>query len=172
MAANTTTLAAELASDASFMSDFNSTAFLVTMVATVSSLVCLLLWGNAFEKWRQGLKDKRGDRKILHTASPMAMKKRLGLHFKKRVEVSGELRTELWVEFFVSIGSLSIETLDFCAKAKFYLLVLSSGISNTFIICYSVLIWLSSSGLFYVGKERFKVIRDTRLDLNEGCTGE
>lgn len=87
--------------------------------------------------------------------------------------IAEELRSELLIELWVSIGSLSIETLDFCAKVKFYLLVLdAAGISSMFIACYSCLIWVSSSGLFYVGKERLKIIHDTRLDLNEGCTGE
>ena len=77
------------------------------------------------------------------------------------------------MELWVSIGSLTIETLDFCAKVTFYLLVLDAqGISGTFIACYSCLIWASSSGLFYVGKERLKIIHDTRIDLNKGCTGE
>lgn len=72
-------------------SDFNAAAFIITMVAIVMSFVFVLLMGNVFDKWVQDVKEKKLGFGKNAVVSPMAMKKRLGLHLKKRVEASGEV---------------------------------------------------------------------------------
>ena len=90
---------------------------------------------------------------------------------KKRVDASEELRFELQIELATALGTLAIEILDFMAKMKFFLLVLSAaGMSSTFLWCYSVLIWASSSSLFFVSRERIKIAKDCNSDLKEGCS--
>jgi hypothetical protein len=75
------------------------------------------------------------------------------------------------IELASTIITLGVETLDFCAKLMFFFKVLdSAGISETFLICYSALIFTSSSALFFVARERLKVSKDCYTDLTEGCS--
>ena len=86
-----------------------------------------------------------------------------------RADSSEELHNGLKVELVVNSVTAGVELVDWIAKLRVYLFILSSDASPNFILNYSVFAFCLNSAMFLTMKNRLFLFKDIKKDINCGC---